>query len=126
MFGWSSGTGCLSCGLPSGSSRSSSSCGSTCPGVRSVARGPRHGSRSSISDGADVLTTVTGTVPGAAVADLLVVGDRGATYDITYGITRSGRELRTVVLRGPFYEGATSTYTLRLKRLDQPVEITRP
>jgi lipoprotein LprG len=79
-----------------------------------------------VRDGADVLATVKGTLPGSAVADLLVVGDRSATFDVTYGITDRGGELRRVVLTGPFYQGATSTYTLRLKRLDQPVEITRP
>jgi lipoprotein LprG len=79
-----------------------------------------------VRDGADVLATVKGTLPGSAVADLLVVGDRSATFDVSYGITDRGGELRRVVLTGPFYQGATSTYTLRLKRLDQPVEITRP
>jgi lipoprotein LprG len=79
-----------------------------------------------VRDGADVLATVKGTLPGEAVADLLVAGDRAATFDVTYGITDRGGELRTVVLSGPFYQGASSTYTLRLKRLDQPVEITRP
>ena len=79
-----------------------------------------------VRDGADVLATVKGTLPGSAVADLLVVGDRSATFDVSYGITDPGGELRRVVLTGPFYKGATSTYTLRLKRLDQPVEITRP
>jgi lipoprotein LprG len=79
-----------------------------------------------VRDGPDVLATVKGTLPGSAVADLLVVGDRAATFDATYGITNPGGELRRVVLSGPFYKGATSTYTLRLKRLDQAVEITRP
>ena len=79
-----------------------------------------------VRDGADVLATVKGSLPGSAVADLLVVGDRKATFDVSYGITDRGGELRRVVLTGPFYQGATSTYTLRLKRLDQPVEITRP
>lgn len=77
-------------------------------------------------DGADVLDTFTGKVPGDAVADLFVVGDRSGTFDITYGITDPGKELRTVVLRGPFYAGSTSTYTLRLKQLENPVAITRP
>jgi lipoprotein LprG len=79
-----------------------------------------------VRDGADVLATLKGTLPGEAVADLLVAGDRSATFDVTYGITDRSGELRTVVLSGPFYEGTSSTYTLRLKRLDQPVEITRP
>jgi lipoprotein LprG len=77
-------------------------------------------------DGAAVLDTITGTVPGSAVADLFVIGDRNATFDITYGITRDGADLRTVVLNGPFYAGTTSTYTLRLKALAQAVAITRP
>jgi lipoprotein LprG len=79
-----------------------------------------------VRDGADVLTSFTGKLPGAAVADLLVIGDRGKTFDVTYGVTQSGQELRTVVLKGPFYTGATSTYSLRLKSLPQPVAITRP
>lgn len=79
-----------------------------------------------VRDGADVLATLKGTVPGSAVADLLVVGDRSGTFEITYGVTTPGQELRKVVLTGPFYAGSTSTYTLRLKRLDQAVEIARP
>jgi len=77
-------------------------------------------------DRSEVLDTITGTVPGAAVADLFVIGDRNGSFDITYGITHDGQELRTVVLKGPFYPGTTSTYTLRLKALDQAVAITRP
>ena len=77
-------------------------------------------------DGADVVDTLTGTLPGSAVADLLVIGDRASTYDVRYGITVPGGELRTVVLEGPFWPGATSTYTLRLKPLESAVAITRP
>jgi lipoprotein LprG len=77
-------------------------------------------------DGADVLDTFSGTLPGAAVADLLVRGDRAATYDVRYGVTAPGGELRSVVITGAFYPGSTSTYTLRLKELGAPVEITRP
>lgn len=77
-------------------------------------------------DRADVLETITGKVPGTAVADLFVIGDRSGTFDVTYGITRDSKDLRTVVLKGPFYAGTTSTYTLRLRALDQAVAITRP
>jgi lipoprotein LprG len=79
-----------------------------------------------VRDGSEVLESFTGTVPGAAVADLFVIGDRSAIFDVTYGVTQSGRELRTVVLKGPFYAGSTSTYSLRLKSLAEPVAITRP
>lgn len=79
-----------------------------------------------VREGAEVLTTIRGTVPGAAVADLFVIGERTGTFAVTYGITEAGRELRTVVLQGPFYAGSTSTYRLRLKELESPVEIARP
>jgi lipoprotein LprG len=81
---------------------------------------------SQVRDGSEVLTSFTGTVPGAAVADLFVIGDRAGTFDVTYGVTQEGKELRTVLLKGPFYSGSTSTYSLRLKSLAQPVAITRP
>jgi len=79
-----------------------------------------------VRDGADVLNTFTGKLPGTAVADLLVTGDRKGTFDVTYGVTRPGQELRSVVIKGPFYAGSTSTYTLHLTSLAQPVAITRP
>lgn len=79
-----------------------------------------------VRDGADVLTTFTGKLPGDAVADLLVTGDRKGTFDVTYGVTQAGKELRSVVIKGPFYAGATSTYTLRLTSLAKAVAITRP
>jgi lipoprotein LprG len=78
-----------------------------------------------VRDGSDVLTAFTGKVPGAAVADLFVIGDRSGTFDVTYGVTE-GKQLRTVLLKGPFYAGSTSTYSLRLTSLAQPVAITRP
>ena len=77
-------------------------------------------------DGSDVLDTFTGTVPGSAVADLFVIGDRSGTFEITYGVTDTDHELRKVVLVGPFYAGSTATYTLHLKRLAEAVAITRP
>jgi lipoprotein LprG len=79
-----------------------------------------------VRSGSDVLHTITGQLPGAAVADLLVVGDRSGTFDVTYGLTDPGGELRSVVLKGPFYAGSTSTYTVGLKTLTQPVVINRP
>ena len=81
---------------------------------------------STVRDGADVLDTFTGKLPGSAVADLLVTGDRKGTFDVTYGVTRSDKQLRTVVIKGPFYTGATSTYTLHLTSLAKAVAITRP
>ncbi len=75
--------------------------------------------------GSEVLTTYTGHLPGAAVAALLVIGDRSAVFDVSYGITDSG-QLRTVALKGPFYSGATSTYELTLDKYGDPVAIDKP
>jgi lipoprotein LprG len=77
-------------------------------------------------EGSDVLKTFTGKLPGSAIADLLVIGDRSGTFDVTYGVTTPGKQLRSVVLSGPFYAGSTATYTLGLKNLAEPVAITRP
>jgi lipoprotein LprG len=81
--------------------------------------------------GTDVLQTITGTLPGASVSKLLSVGDATKTYQVTYGITDPGGELRTVSMTGPFFKGATSTpvtstYTLTLDKYGAPVEISKP
>ena len=76
--------------------------------------------------GNEVLRTYSGTLSGAQVADLLVVGDRATTFRATYGVTDPGGELRTVELTGRFYPGADSTYDLTLDKYGEPVEITKP
>ena len=76
--------------------------------------------------GAEVLTTITGTLPGASVVDLFLIGDRSGSYAVSYGLT-DGQQLRTVGLTGAFFgAGTSSTYTLALDRYGQPVTITRP
>jgi lipoprotein LprG len=81
--------------------------------------------------GADVLRTITGKLPGASIVKLLNIGDAAKTFDVTYGITDPGGELRTVTLTGPFYPGATSTaatstYLLTLDKYGAPVAISKP
>jgi len=76
--------------------------------------------------GADVLKTITGKLPGASVVKLLSIGDAAKTFDVTYGITDPGGELRSVTMVGPFYQGAISTYTLTLDKYGAPVEISKP
>lgn len=74
----------------------------------------------------EVLTTVSGTVPGTKVVDLLGIGDRAGTFAATYGLT-DDQQLRQVILKGPFFgSGSTSTYTLVLDRYGQPVTIEKP
>ena len=76
--------------------------------------------------GAEVLKTITGKLPGDRIAKLLSIGDATKTFDVTYGITDPGGELRKVTVVGPFYQGATSTYTLTLDQYGAPVEISKP
>lgn len=76
--------------------------------------------------GSEVLATYSGTLPGAVVADLLVVGDRSGTFAVTYGVLAEGNQLRTVQLKGPFYAGSTSTYDLTLDQYGAAVEISKP
>ena len=76
--------------------------------------------------GSEVLTTVKGTIPGTAVVDLFLIGDRNGTFDAAYGLTDS-QELRTVALTGPFFgPGTTSTYSLTLDQYNAPVTIEKP
>ena len=96
--------------------------------------------------GADVLKTITGKLPGASIVKLLNFGDPAKTFDVTYGLTDPGGELRSVTLVGPFFKGATSTpatstaatstaatstaatstYVLTLDKYGAPVEISKP
>ena len=83
--------------------------------------------------GADVLTTITGKLSGASVVKLLNFGDAAKTFDVTYGITDPGGELRTVTMVGPFFKAATasstaptSTYVLTLDKYGAPVAISKP
>ncbi|MCC6270050.1 MAG: LppX_LprAFG lipoprotein [Microbacteriaceae bacterium] len=76
-------------------------------------------------DGEDVLDIITGKLSGELVSSLLKLGEPESTFDVTYGITADG-ELRTAVLTGEFFSGATSTYTFTVKDYGTPVDIERP
>ena len=54
--------------------------------------------------GSEVLSTYTGHLPGARIADLLVIGDNNAVFDVCYGNTDSA-QLSTVSLTCPFHPG---------------------
>src|SRR4051812_19948032 len=79
-----------------------------------------------VRQGSEVLSTITGTVPGKAVADLFLIGDSNGTFNVTYGLTDS-QELRQVVTPGPFSGAATTSPSpLTLDQYAQPVTITKP
>lgn len=76
--------------------------------------------------GSEVLTTIGGALGGKSIADMFGVGDPNGRYAVTYGLTDPGGELRTVELTGPFFSGATSTYSVTLDRYGEPVDIRAP
>jgi lipoprotein LprG len=76
--------------------------------------------------GSEVLTRISGSLPGSAVVDLLRIGDRNGTFTVSYGLT-DANQLRQVAIAGPFFgAGTSSTYTLVLDRYGEPVTISKP
>ncbi len=75
--------------------------------------------------GQEVLTKISGTLPGSTVEDLFHLGDGTGTFAVSYGITDSD-QLRTATLKGPFFPAVEATYVLVLTDYGAPVEITRP
>ncbi|HET7477808.1 MAG TPA: LppX_LprAFG lipoprotein [Dermatophilaceae bacterium] len=90
----------------------------------SATRDPKLGDRTRA--GSEVVRTITGTLPGGLVVDLLGTGTRDGTFDVRYGITEPGDQLRTVDVTGPFFGASPSTYTVTLDRYGEKVEITKP
>lgn len=78
-----------------------------------------------VREGRDILTEVTGTLPGENVEALLRLGGPGRTFDVTYGLS-DDNELRKAVLEGEFWEGTTSTYTLLLTAYGTAIPIEAP
>ena len=77
-------------------------------------------------EGAEVVQEVVGTLPGQVVRDLLAAGDAAADFAVVYGLVEEDGQVRTVVITGPFYPPATSTYSLTLDSYGAPVTVTAP
>lgn len=77
-------------------------------------------------EGQEVLRTITGTIPGANVAQILNTGDVNGTYQVSYGLTDPDGVLRKASITGPFFPGATSTYDVVFDRYGETVEIKAP
>jgi len=76
--------------------------------------------------GEEVLTTISGTLPGERVQALIPSADGGADFDVEYRLSDDDI-LRTAVVTGPFYPDAEDvTYSLSLDPSDEVVEITPP
>ncbi|BBH16192.1 hypothetical protein Back2_04790 [Nocardioides baekrokdamisoli] len=71
-----------------------------------------------------VVTNYTGTLTSAQVATVIPVSGTG-TFQVTYQIGSDGKLVGATVT-GPFYKGATSTYTLTLDQYGTAPTITVP
>lgn len=77
-------------------------------------------------DGETVLTTYTGTVPGAAVAALLPSADQESDFEAVFSLDGEDR-LTRVELTGPFYPDADAvTYVVGLSDYGTEQEIVAP
>ncbi len=77
-------------------------------------------------DGRDVLTTITGTLPGSVISEFLPTADADGTFPVTYRLTEDDT-LADAEITGPFYPGgADVTYTVKLTANDDDSEITKP
>jgi lipoprotein LprG len=77
-------------------------------------------------DGADVLTTIKGTLPGSLVKDIIPSAAAGKSFAVTYRLDDKN-VLRDATLKGPFYpDGGDVTYTVKLTTSDTAVTIEPP
>ena len=76
--------------------------------------------------GKEVLTTITGAIPGTVVRAILPSADVKASFPVTYRLTEDN-ELRDASISGPFYPGvADVTYDISVTTSSEPVSITLP
>ena len=77
-------------------------------------------------DGKDVLTTITGTLPGDVVHQFLPSADKTKPFTVTYRLTDDD-VLHDARIKGPFYPGAPSvTYDVKLTANADATEIKPP
>ena len=75
--------------------------------------------------GTEVLSTISGTLPGSTIDQLFHLGDGTGTYAVSYGLT-DANQLRNATLTGPFFPGAPATYVVTLTDYGTPVAIASP
>ena len=89
------------------------------------AENPRLGSKSRL--GSEVVQRVTATIPGEAIAQILVSADATAPVEATFAVVDGSNQLREAVVKGPFFrKGLTSTLTILLDRYGEAVDISAP
>lgn len=87
-------------------------------------KGLKEGAKS--RDGKEILTTISGILPGSVVRAILPSADTAASFPVTYRLTEDN-ELRDASISGPFYPGvAEVTYDLAITTSSKPITITLP
>lgn len=87
-------------------------------------KGLKEGDKS--RDGKEVLTTITGSIPGSVVRAILPSADTTASFPVVYRLT-DDNDLRDASITGPFYPGvADVTYDITVATSSKPVSITLP
>lgn len=87
-------------------------------------RDPKEGKP--VRSGEQVLTEISGTLPGSAVATVLPSATARGTFQATYTVDDANR-LQQAVLTGPFYPGAGDvTYKVRFDQYGPAPRITAP
>ena len=77
-------------------------------------------------DGKEVLTTITGSIPGTVVRAILPSAKTTASFPVTYRLTEDN-ELRDASISGPFYPGVPDvTYDIAVTTSSEHVSITLP
>lgn len=79
-----------------------------------------------VRDGKDIVQTITGTLPGSAIKNVLFMGDGSGTFTVKYGVT-DDNQVRSAQVVGPFFAGGTkTTYDLTFTNYGQTVDIQAP
>lgn len=77
-------------------------------------------------DGADVLTTIKGTLPGSVVREIIPSAAADESFTVAYRLDDKN-VLRDATLKGPFYpKGGDVAYTVILRTSDTAVTIEPP
>lgn len=77
-------------------------------------------------NGKEVLTTISGTIPGSVVRAILPSADAAASFAVAYRLT-DDNELRDASVTGPFYPKVPNiTYDITVTTSNEPVTITLP
>lgn len=77
-------------------------------------------------DGKDILTAISGTLPGSVVRAVIPSSNITGTFAVTYRLT-DANDLRDATITGPFYPNIPDvTYTLDVATSDTPVDIAIP